>query len=82
MDGIDFLNTTMHLEPLVTIRLRDPSNNVFWNCSFNLTMRDVFIVEAPAEGNWTLRVEARAYGTEDLFGAEWHDRVRVVVETR
>ena len=81
LEDVNVLNGTLHFDPLVTIGLRDPLDQVVWNCSFNSTVNAGLIFSDPPEGGWTLRVEAMAYGGDQLWGMEWHDRVRIVVET-
>lgn len=72
-------NYTIYFEPLVTLRLRMPDNTVYWERNFTSSDGNAFTIQTPADGIWTLRMEAKGYGGE-LFGLEARDTLWVVVD--
>ena len=73
------LNLSIVFEPEVTLRLRMPNNEVYWERNFTESDSDTLPVQSPLPGIWTLRIEARGYGM-DVGGAEYRDTLRVVVD--
>jgi hypothetical protein len=73
------LNYTIYFEPEVTLRLRMPNNEIYWERNFTLSDSNTFTIQSPGDGIWTLRIEARGYGGE-AFGLEARDTLWVVVD--
>ena len=72
-------NLSIVFEPEVTLRLRMPNNDVYWERNFTQTDSGTFTIQSPLSGIWTLRIEARGHGIE-VGGAEYRDTLRVVVD--
>jgi len=73
------INLSIVFEPEVTLRLRMPNNDVYWERNFTQTDSGTFTIQSPQSGIWTLRIEARGHGIE-VSGAEYRDTLRVVVD--
>ena len=73
------INLSIVFEPEVTLRLRMPNNDIFWERNFTETDSGTFTIQSPQAGIWTLRIEARGHGLE-VGGAEYRDTLRVVVD--
>jgi hypothetical protein len=73
------LNLSIVFEPEVTLRLRMPNNDIYWERNFTITDSGTFTIQSPQSGIWTLRIEARGHGLE-AGGAEYRDTLRVVVD--
>jgi len=68
-------NLTMN--PLVTLRLRGPDNEIVWNLTTNQTSIGDVPIDA-IDGAWTLRFEAKGHSWDD-WGVEIHDTARLTV---
>ena len=75
----EILNHTIYLDPEVTLRLRMPNNEIFWELNITEGDNDTLPISNPRSGVWTLRIEARGYGME-IGGVESRDTMRVVVD--
>ncbi len=73
------LNLSIVFEPEVTLRLRMPNNDIYWERNFTETDAGTITIQSPQSGIWTLRIEARGHGI-DVGGAEYRDTLRVVVD--
>lgn len=73
------LNYTIYFEPEVTLRLRMPDNEIYWERNFTLSDSNTFTIQSPSDGIWTLRIEAKGYGGE-AFGLEARDTLVVLVD--
>jgi hypothetical protein len=73
------LNLSIVFEPEVTLRLRMPSNDIYWERNFTESDSGTFTIQGPQPGIWTLRIEAKGHGLE-AGGAEYRDTLRVLVE--
>jgi hypothetical protein len=73
------LNLSIVFEPEVTLRLRMPNNDVYWERNFTTSDSGTFPIQSPQSGIWTLRIEAKGHGLE-AGGAEYRDTLRVVVD--
>ena len=73
------INVSVVFEPEVTLRLRMPNNDIYWERNFTETDSGTFTIQSPQSGIWTLRIEARGHGI-DIGGAEYRDTLRVVVD--
>jgi hypothetical protein len=71
-------NNSILLDAEVTLQLRMPSNDIYWERNFTETDSRTFTIQGPQSGIWTLRIEARGYGTE--LGGGFRDTLRVVVD--
>lgn len=71
------LPANLTFDPLVTLRVRGPDNEVMWESSMNESAIGEFSITA-TDGLWTLRIEARGYGFDSL-GVELTDRLYVSV---
>ena len=75
------LNVTLPISPLITLRLRTPAGDVYWEGNFTESDDDDIKVLGPSAGMWVLRMEARGYGGKiKAIGLEAHDSFRVEVE--
>lgn len=75
----EIFNITIYFNPEVVLRVRTPTNEVYWERNFTAAASDSLKVLGPAPGTWTLRIEARGYGGEAV-GMEARDKLRVVVD--
>ncbi len=75
----EILNITIYFNPEVVLRLRTPTNEVYWERNFTSTESDSLKILGPAPGTWTLRIEAKGFGGEAI-GIEARDKLRVVVD--
>jgi len=73
------INLSIVFEPEVTLRLRMPDNQVYWERNFTQSDSGTFTVQSPQPGIWTMRIEARGHGIE-AGTAEYRDTLRVVVD--
>ena len=73
------LNLSIVFEPEVTLRLRMPNNDVYWERNFTVTDSGTFTIQSPQSGIWTLRIEAKGYGLE-AGTVEFNDALHVVVD--
>ena len=73
------LNYTIYFNPEVTLRLRTPDNDVYWERNITEAESNSFKILGPSPGIWTLRIEATGHGGEAL-GIEARDKLRVVVD--
>jgi hypothetical protein len=73
------INLSIVFEPEVTLRLRMPNNEVYWERNFTQTDSGTFTIQGPQPGIWTLRIEAKGHGIE-VGGAEYRDSLGVVVD--
>ena len=73
------LNLSIVFEPEVTLRLRMPNNEVYWERNFTVTDIGTFTIQSPQSGIWTLRIEAKGYGLE-AGQADFKDTLSVVVD--
>ena len=75
------LNITLPVSPLITLRLRTPAGDVYWEGNFTESDDGDLKVLGPSAGMWVLRMEARGYGGKiEAIGLEAHDSFRVEVE--
>ncbi len=75
----EILNYTIYFNPEVTLRLRMPNNEIYWELNITEEDANTLPIDNPQSGIWTLRIEARGYGME-IGGVESRDTVRVVVD--
>jgi hypothetical protein len=73
------INLSIVLDPEVTLRLRMPNNEVYWERNFTDSDTGIVPIQSPMKGIWTLRIEAKGYGI-DIGGADYRDTLRVVVD--
>ncbi|UCC93046.1 MAG: hypothetical protein JSW25_10385 [Thermoplasmata archaeon] len=73
------LNLSIVFEPEVTLRLRMPNNDIYWERNFTTTDSGTITIPSPMSGIWTLRIEARGHGVE-AGGAQYRDTLRVTVD--
>lgn len=73
------INLSIVLEPEVTLRLRMPNNDIFWERNFTETDSRTFTIQSPQSGIWTLRIEAKGYGIE-VSEQPYRDTLSVVVD--
>ena len=75
------LNITLPISPLITLRLRTPAGDVYWEGNFTESENGDLKVLGPSAGMWVLRMEARGYGTKiEAIGLEVHDSFFVEVD--
>jgi hypothetical protein len=73
------LNMTLPTSPLVTLRLRAPTGDIYWEGNFSESKSGEVPAFGPSAGAWVLRMEARGYGI-DQGSLSLHDMFHVEVE--
>lgn len=73
------INLSIVFEPEVTLRLRMPNNDVYWERNFTVSDSGTFTIQSPQSGIWTLRIEAKGHGLE-AGGVPYRDKLVVVVD--
>jgi len=76
------INYTLPTSPYVTLRLRTPTGEVFWEGNFTEpTSKTTEHVSGPSAGKWVLRMEAQGYGgTIPIINQDVNDQFQVWVD--